>query len=284
MQSGYGMIAVISCLTFVMMTALTFYDQLQPEQSAGHVFMMSVSYLFMLLVYILLFHFMAEANHSYQLRQMRLHERFLQSKIETYERMERNAQQARRDFQHHIMVVMELAEQGKCAEILTYLREYERIEGVGSDRKYCANHVVNSLISAYVKKAEQDGIELKTLLRLKVTPRISDVDLVSVLANMMENAFRGCMEVEGKPKLVELEIQQKNSVLLLVCRNTCAEEVLFMDGLPRARDHEGIGVESIIRTAAKYDGSADFHTAKGMFTCRVLLNECDQIEEQRKDQ
>ena len=270
MQSGYGMTVVISCLTFVIMTALTFFNAYQKEKSVPYIFLITLSYLFMLIIYVLLFYFMAKANHAYQFRQIKLHERLFAEQINTYEQMEQNERKARRDFRHHNMVVMELAEQNNCEGILAYLREYERIEDEKENRSFSANYAVNSLVSAYVKKAEQSGIKIKTRIRLKDKFGISDVDLVSVLANMMDNALKGCMEAEEH--WAEVIVQQKNSMILLACKNACADHVLFCDGLPCARDHEGIGVEGSINTAEKYDGSADFYVRDGAFICRVLLN------------
>lgn len=50
MQSGYGMITCISILTFVMMTFLLLYNAYHKEKNASHIFIMTVCYLFMLIV------------------------------------------------------------------------------------------------------------------------------------------------------------------------------------------------------------------------------------------
>lgn len=90
---------------------------------------------------------------------------------------------------------------------------------------------------------------------------------------MLENAFKGCLK--AKEHRTEIRAQKKNSVVILDCRNTYNGQVLFRDGLPFAKDHEGIGVKSIRSTAAKYDGSAEFYEKSGLFICRVLLNARD---------
>lgn len=279
MQSGYELIAVISGMMFVMMTFLLFFNEYKQERDAGHIFMMVLSYCFLLIVYVLLFYFMAQANHTHQLKQMRLHEKLLREQLSAYEKIEQNARQTRHDFRHHNIVVMELAEKKDYEGILQYLKEYERIEAEKQERNYCKNHALNSLISAYAKKAGQGGIDLSVEVCLEDTLCISEVDAVSVLANMLENAVHGCMETEGKRE-IEVKVKQANQILLLFCRNSCRDDILFCDGLPQSHDHEGVGVRSITNTVAKYAGDVDFSVRDGVFVCRALLNGNDNFRKE----
>lgn len=139
MQSGYGLIACISSLTFVMMTFLTFYNEWQREKGA---------------------------DRAHQIRLMKMHEKALMARVEAYEKTERSARQTRHDFRHHNMVVMELAEQGDCEGILAYLKEYEQIEEEKFDRRYSKNPAVNSLITVYMRRARQCGIAMNADIRL----------------------------------------------------------------------------------------------------------------------
>lgn len=273
MQSGYGMITCISILTFVMMTFLLLYNAYHKEKNASHIFIMTVCYLFMLIVYMLLFYFMAQANHAHQLRLMQMHEQLLMAQMESYEKIERSARQTRHDFRHHNMVVMELAERQDYEGILTYLTEYERIEDEKLDRIFSKNYAVNSLISAYMRKAEQNGIDMDADIRLDKTLCISDVDLVSIFSNILENAVHGCAQSDGTRRIA-IVAQQKNSMILLKCENSCKDDIHFCNGIPQAKDHEGIGVESILNIVEKYNGDVHFTAEDGVFSCSVLLGNC----------
>lgn len=269
-QGGYGMLTVISVMTFVLMSAITIYHNHLTKIGAQNAPVVIISYLFALMIYILLFYFLKQTTRMYQLRQLKLYEELLTAQLSGYEQMERDAKQTRHDFRHHNTVIANLAEQKDYAGILSYLEEYERIEEEKAIPQYSTDPALNSLFLAYQKKAEQKGIDFKVRVRLQEISGISSVVLVSVLANMLENAFKGCLTAEEHR--TEIRAQKKGSVVLLDCRNTYDGQVLFRDGLPRAKDHEGIGTESIRSTAAKYDGNADFFDKDGMFICRVLLN------------
>lgn len=273
MKSDYGMITCISGLTFVMMSFLLFYNEYHIEKNVTHVFIMTLCYLFMLIVHMLLFYFMAQANHAHQLRLMQMHEQLLLAQMEGYEKIERNARQTRHDFRHHNMVVMGLAERQDYKGILEYLAEYERIETEKFDRKFSKNYAVNSLISTYMQKAKQSGIEMNADIRLGKTLCVSDVDLVCVFSNMLENAVNGCAQA-AKSRRIEIVAHQKNAMLLLKCENSCTDEIHFCNGIPQAKDHQGIGVESILNIAEKYSGDVHFSAEHGIFRCSVLLKNC----------
>lgn len=270
MQGGYGLFAVISILTFVLMSAIMLYHAYVTTIKIQNILIVVFSYLFTLMIYILLFHFLTQMNHTYQLRQIKLHEKLLAAQLSGYEQLERDAKQTRHDLRHHNTVIANLAKQENYAGILAYLEEYARVEEEKAFPQYSTDPALNSLFLAYRKKAEKEGIDFNILVRLQETAGISSVDLVSILANMLENAFKGCLK--AKEHLTEIRAQEKNNVVILDCRNTYDGQILFRDGLPCADDHEGIGVKSIQSTAAKYDGSAEFYEKGGLFICRALLN------------
>lgn len=270
MQGGYGLFAVISILTFVLMSAIMLYHACVTTIKIQNILIVAFSYLFTLMIYILLFHFLRQMNHTYQLRQIKLHEKLLAAQLSGYEQLERDAKQTRHDLRHHNTVIANLAKQENYAGILTYLEEYARIEEEKAFPQYSTDPALNSLFLAYRKKAEEDGIDFTILVHLQETAGISSVDLVSILANMLENAFKGCLK--AKEPRTQIRAQKKNNVVILDCRNTYDGQILFRDGLPCADDHEGIGVKSIQSTTAKYDGSAEFYEKGGLFICRVLLN------------
>lgn len=275
MQGGYALLSVISILTFVLMSLITFYHAYLTMIGTQNAPVIIISYLFALMIYILLFYFLRQTNRMYQLRQLKLHEELLAAQLSGYEQIERDTKQMRHDLHHHNTVIANLAKQKDYAGILSYLEEYERIEEEKAVPQYSTIPALNSLFLAYQKQAEQKGIDFTVRVRLSEISGISSVDLVSILANMLENAFKGCLV--AKEHWVEIRAQKKGCVVLLDCRNTYGGQILFRDGLPRAKDHEGIGAESIRSTAAKYDGSAEFDAADGIFSCKVLLNAEEKI-------
>lgn len=269
-RNGDRTITALSFMTFYMVTILVFIGNEQRRHSVFWLYILISTYIFVVVVYVVLFRFMRRLNHEWELKQMQFHERLLLEQIAFYEESERNARQTRHDFRHHNIVVAEFVRNRDYQGVLDYLQKYEKEEEKKYNRTFCSNHAVDHALSAYVRKAEQSGIEVKTDIRFWDTSGISDVDLVSILANIMENSINGCMQAQGKPWL-KLLITQKGTKFVIVCKNTCTSDILFENGIPKNKSRDSIGVESILRSVRKYSGDADFSAEDGIFTCRVVL-------------
>ena len=190
---------------------------------------------------------------------------------DSYKKMGESARQTRHDFRHHSMVVAEYAKNKDYQGILSYLSEYDEKEREKYLEVFCKNHAVDTVLSAYASRCEQSGIEMSADIWLEEAEGVSDYDLVTILANILENAVNGCMEVSGERR-IEMFVGRKSSKLVIVCKNTCALDVLFENNLPKNRERDGIGVESILSTAAKHSGVVDFSASDGVFVCQVILS------------
>ena len=270
-KTGFGMITAISSFVFIMMTFLIAYNNRVRIYAGFHIVMMFLIFIFVMMVYVMIFRFIAQSDQANRLKQMQAHEKLLLAQIDSYEKIAENARHTRHDFRHHNLLVMEYAKQRDYQSILDYLKEYEERETEKYENTFCGNHAVDTVMSAYAGRCEQNGIELRADIRLQETEDVSDYDLVTILANILENAVKGCLEAGGDGRL-EISVGTKSSKLVIVCKNTCARDILFEDGLPRNKERDGIGVESIISTAAKYNGIVDFYAADGIFVCQVILS------------
>lgn len=269
-RHGDSSITILSLLTFYMVTLLVFSNERLHSHSAFYLYILISVYVFVVSVYAVLFRFMMRLNHEWQLKQLQLHEKLLLAQIDSYNEMEQNARQTRHDFRHHNIVIAEFARNRDYQGILDYLQSYDQEESEKYSGVFCANRAVNHALSAYLAKAEQKGIEIKTDIRLGDTAGISDVDLVSTLANILENAISGCMQAAEK-RWIKISVRQKETKLAIVCNNTCTSHILFENGIPKNKSRDSMGVESILRVAEKYAGDADFSAGEGIFTCRVIL-------------
>lgn len=270
-KSGYWMFSTLSILCFFMQLFFLFYNDKMRNHELLFVVLLLSSLGFMVAVYVLIFRYVAQSDHINQVRQLQANEKFLLAQIDSYEKMAENARQTRHNFKHHFTVVTEYANNKDYQGILSYLSEYDEKERGKYPETFCGNHAADAVLSAYANRCEQNDIEITTDIWLEEAVGITDYDLVTILANILENAVNGCMEVEEKRRL-EISARQKGSKLVIVCKNTCAPDVLFENGLPQNKKRDGIGVESILSTAAKYGGVADFSTSEGVFVCQIILN------------
>ncbi len=182
----------------------------------------------------------------------------------------------RHDARHHNAVIAEFARRGQNKELLRYLKEYNKKTDSGSLESICANTAVNNILSAYTVKAKKEQIKVTLNVELGRNLTIPNIDLVTILANAYENAIYACIEVKKHSKdrecFIHLMLKRKKNKLVICCRNTCRAETELKNGQPKPEFTGGIGVLSIIKTAANYDGEYDFRNDNGLFVFRLLMN------------
>lgn len=270
-RSGYGIISAISIMCYLMQCLFWFYNMRMGRRDFFFDVLLLGSCAFTVAAYVMIFRYMAQSDRANLMKQMQANEKFLRAQVDSYKKMGENAKQTRHDFRHHSMVIAEYARNRDYQAILSYLSEYDEKEREKYQETFCRNQAVDMVLSAYANRCEQYGIEINVDVWLDETEGIGDYDLVTILANILENAVNGCMAVEGK-RSIQISVRPKGNKLVIVCKNICASDILFENGLPKNKEREGIGVESIISTAAKYGGVVDFSAADGVFICQSVLN------------
>lgn len=196
-------------------------------------------------------------NNAYLERSLAM----IQEKVE-------QADRTRHDARHHDLVIMEYARKGEIEELLRYMEEKTEAEERETPMRFCENKAVNSILTAYAQQARQAGIEMTVEAAVRQDIGIRDIDFTAILGNALENAVNACAEEEAP--FIHVKIQTKNSRLVIVVKNTCHGQVVFENGIPQSKKG-GIGVRSMIRSAANYDGQLDLHCVDNIFTARIVL-------------
>ncbi len=215
-------------------------------------------------------HYMREAAINSQMEQ---HQTILIKKIEIMEEAEEENRHLRHDFRHHIRSIMEFAKNGETEQILAYLEEYDTEIGKTARKRLCTNSVIDNVLTVYGNQAEKEGIKVDYAITTDKDAGIKSVDMVAILANLMENAIHGCLE-SGKEQMdIRVQIGTKAGKFLIVVDNTCKDNIYFKNGLPKRKKRRGMGISSILKSVEKYGGNADFKTEEGRFISRIIISE-----------
>lgn len=228
-----------------------------------------------LLVFRLYLHIGKEREYQREKQLIEMNHRLLERNMELMEESVEAGRRIRHDARHHNAVIAEYARRDQKAELLQYLKEYEKEMDAGIPEAICANMAVNNLLSVYTEKAGKEEIKVTLDVELERDLAIPSIDLVAILANAYENAIYGCMEVKKQSDrrecFIYLMIKKKNNKLVVCCKNTCRMETSLKNGQPKLETTGGIGVLSIIKTAEKYGGEYDFRNDNGVFVFRLIL-------------
>ena len=180
----------------------------------------------------------------------------------------------RHDLRHTILALKGMADAGDQAGIADYLDRYVKSMPVNEVTNYCASNAVNATLNHFAHAAREEGI--RTIWRINLPDKcpVLDMDLCSILGNILENAFRACKNVPESDRSIRLTVTTMDEPnLYIVAANTFDGKVRRKGStyLSTREGGTGMGLTSITLTAEKYGGSAHFHHEGCVFCTDVRI-------------
>ena len=199
----------------------------------------------------------------------RLNADLLAAQVASQEREVAAAKQMRHDLRHHNQQILALLE----AEEYAALREYliASTEQIDSSKllRFCENETVNNVLRVYAKKAQESNIKMDIVALAEKDLPIASNDIVTILANIVENAYNGARASKQNEPYISVSISRKHGRFIIRCKNACKSSLTFEDEMPD--DLRGIGVSSITSAVNKYGGNCRFTAKNGEFSCVVII-------------
>ncbi len=207
------------------------------------------------------------------------HNRFLEQQAEQYVTLHNHMEQTRRlrhDFRHFVHALSTLAEQGDLDSVKLYLKAYEQEQAAVLDtvRPFCKNAALNALFNHYMAMAQESGIVTDWKIALPEPLAIPELDLLSILGNLLENAVAGCLTVPENQRRFSLSIQtMEQDSLYIVSSNSFDGHLVKESGTLRSSKGygHGVGLYSIRTLAEKYHGMAQFSNKDTEFCMDIVL-------------
>lgn len=181
---------------------------------------------------------------------------------------------ARHDLRQHLAAVQSYIDHDDKKGLAEYVAVYKDRLPADTMEYFCANGVVNAVISYYAAQARDAGTSFAAKVTYPKNYPVSDTDIIVLIGNLLENAVEACKRDSADTKFIKLRVKQKGqSTLLVMVDNSCVSTVTFEDGTPLSSKREGvgIGVASVREIAARYDGVARFEQKDGVFYASVRL-------------
>ena len=186
----------------------------------------------------------------------------------------RQTAQLRHDFRHSVRLLTSLTEEGDIDSIRAHLAGYEARLAENTPVNYCANAALNALFGYYYELAVSAGIDTDWHIELPEPLPATELDMVSLFGNLMENAIDGCRTVRSGRRYFCLTTQIRHgNRLYIVSTNSFDGRVRKGKDGYRSTKHSGngIGLAAIAAAAEKYGGSAQASNSDMEFFVDVVL-------------
>ncbi|WP_297632216.1 GHKL domain-containing protein [uncultured Clostridium sp.] len=174
------------------------------------------------------------------------------------------------DIKNHMQTIDSLYEIGEKKEAKDYLKNmYGLLDSLGQ-KVYTENKVLNVVINDKVHLAKKSDIDIKVLIGEVDLKLIKEIDITTIISNLLDNAIEGTKETENKE--ITLKIDKFNNFLIINVANSF-KKVKVIDEIFKTtkENHLGLGLENIKRTAEKYSGSINIKTSDNIFKVNIMI-------------
>ncbi len=186
------------------------------------------------------------------------------------------------DLRHSLAQWRTLAEEKGDLTALQRIDEYER-ELDSSLLINLENDTANAVINQKFWEAQQLEIDFVVEGVFHAGLSVSNLDLCSLLGNLLDNALEAASKVNNKElRRVKLTVRRQQNLLILLVENGYEIEPVMEQGLFRtskkASGLHAIGTQSIRYVAQKYQGVVNNNYKNNWFTAAVLINGYSTID------
>lgn len=123
---------------------------------------------------------------------------------------------------------------------------------------FCDNKIVDAIIFNKVALFKEHRIDYFIQATVSEKLAVKEVDLISVLNNLLDNAVEGCLLVELDRRFIGVEIDIKINYLIIKVTNSKLANVTVAINNPSSkntnRSEHGLGLRIIERICRKYEG------------------------------
>lgn len=187
-------------------------------------------------------------------------QRLLESELEAERMFVERAKAIRHDQRHHDRTVLEYLDAGNIEEARRYLGAHdESVESEGL-ASWCRNPLVDAQLRIAWRFCASHQIAFRADIQLPEDIGLDDIDFVSVIGNLLENAMQAACKTENPS--VSVFSRLSNGKLLLDIRNS------FCGDIPIK---EGTGLESVKYILSRNRGMLEQAGRNGFLVSRAII-------------
>lgn len=199
----------------------------------------------------------------------------LNQHAEEVENIYRQMRGWRHDYKNHIQTMKAYIEMDRIELLADYLEELDE-DLIAIDMSIRTGNVMaDAILNSKLSLAEARHIQLNVKATIPSTLAIHNVDLGTLLGNLLSNAIEGSMTVvDSNDRFIRVYISEMKDQLYISVTNSM-EQSLKKTGntyqtTKKGTEH-GFGLKRIDQTVRKYDGHINRQHEEGVFATEILL-------------
>ena len=179
----------------------------------------------------------------------------------------------RHDYHNHIQTLLALADDEEKTR--KYLLDLNADLTCVDTVIKTGNVMVDAILNSKLSLIQSRQINLHAKVVVPSDLRISEIDLCTVIGNLLDNAMEACLKQErDSERFVRVYIGILKKQLYISVQNSSGQQIKKSGKTyisTKNSESHGFGLKRIDRIVAKYDGYINRQNEEGIFATEVLL-------------
>lgn len=137
------------------------------------------------------------------------------------------------------------------------------------------NQMLMVIVNHALFKAEKSKIDLRLHIEELNLSFITDMDLTTIFANLLDNAVEACQMMTEDKRHIDLYAERRMGFIIIQISNPYESVCMITDKKYRSTKsgHAGIGLSNVCQTVEKYNGLFNIEALNEIFTVEITIPE-----------
>ena len=200
-------------------------------------------------------------------REMKMHENKVfqiqaKNQLEMYRSISENFDNQKRkthEYKNQISCIESLLDKKQYSKLEEYVKKIYGSLNNEPDAINTNNVIINAILNTKYQEADAKGIVFVFRVNDLSELKINDEDVVTILANLLNNAIEACETCEDK-KVIRFKFVKEDDMIIIAVKNTFNYDVVYENGeikstkISNVEEH-GVGIKNVIKIIEKYGGA-----------------------------
>ena len=205
----------------------------------------------------------------------RFQSELIEKQVREIQNMYRQVRGWRHDYRNHINNMKIQLSEGNYDKLSDYLNELaDDLDTVDTVIK-TGNVMADAILNSKLNVAEKMNIKLNVKANVPDKLPMSDVELCSMLGNILDNAVEACGTLPEEERFMRVYIGKLKGQLYLSVQNSAGKVRKSKNTYLSTKEGEhGYGLFRIDRVAKKYGGYVNRQNEEGVFATEIMVPLC----------
>ncbi|MCM1083972.1 MAG: ATP-binding protein [Clostridium sp.] len=200
------------------------------------------------------------------------------NQLEMYQSISANFDKQKRkthEYKNQISCIESLLDKKQYIKLEEYVKKIYGSLNNEPDAINTNNVIVNAILNTKYQEADSKGIVFVFRVNDLSELKIRDEDVVTILANLLNNAIEACELCEDK-KVIKFKFVKEADRIIIAVKNTFNYDVVYENGeiistKTSSIDEHGVGIKNILKVIEKYGGAYAIEDKNKEFFFSIII-------------